>query len=196
MTNGRSRRRAASVAAGGVLGFADMDLAGQEGAGGQHYCRCVEGQAGLGDGATYRVAFNHQVVHGCLEHGQVGLRFHNSPDRHPVQVAVGLAAGRANGRALGGIERAPLDAGAVRGMRHGPAERVDLLDQMALADAADGWVAAHRADGFDVVGQQQGAGTAARCSQGCFGASVAAANDDDVVTVERVAHGREIGKEM
>ena len=44
----RGRRRIAG-AAGGVLGFADVDLAGEEGAGGQHHRGRVEAQAGLGD---------------------------------------------------------------------------------------------------------------------------------------------------
>jgi hypothetical protein len=72
----------------------------------------------------------------------------------------------------------------VGGLRHHPAQRVDLLDQMALADAADGRVAAHRADGLDVVGQQQRARTGARGRQRGLGAGVAAADDDDVEVVE------------
>jgi hypothetical protein len=39
--------------------------------------------------------------------------------------------------------------------RHRAAQRVDLLDQMALADAADRRVAAHLAERLDVVRQQQ-----------------------------------------
>ncbi|KAG0923213.1 hypothetical protein G6F31_019602 [Rhizopus arrhizus] len=121
-----------------------MDLAGQEGAGGQHHGLGVEAQPGLGDDPAHGVAFDDQVIDGGLEHGQVGLAFDDGADRHAVQVAVGLAAGGAHGRALGGVERAPLDAGPVGGMRHRAAQGVNLLDQVALADAADGRVAAHR----------------------------------------------------
>ena len=184
----RGGRRVAH-AAGGVLGRADVDLAGQEGAGGQHHGLGIEAQAGLGDHPAHGVAFDHQIVHRRLEHGQVGLAFDDGADRHAVQVAVGLAAGRAHGRTLGGVEGAPLDAGAVGGMRHRTAQGVDLLDQVALADAADGRVAAHRAHRFDVVGQQQGAHAGAGRGQRGFGASVATADDDDVVTMEGRIHG-------
>ena len=42
----------------------------------------------------------------------------------------------------------------IRGLRHGAAQRVNLLHQMALADAADGRVAAHLAEGLDIVSEQ------------------------------------------
>ncbi|KAG1245518.1 hypothetical protein G6F65_021188 [Rhizopus arrhizus] len=157
-----------------------MDLAGQEGAGGQHHGLGVEAQPGLGDDPAHGVAFDDQVIDGGLEHGQVGLAFDDGADRHAVQVAVGLAAGGAHGRALGGVERAPLDAGPVGGMRHRAAQGVNLLDQVALADAADGRVAAHRPHRFDVVGQQQGAHAGTGCGQRGFGAGVATADDDDL----------------
>ena len=188
MRGQRGGRRVAH-AAGGVLGRADMDLAGQEGAGGQHHGLGVETQAGLGDDPAHGVTLDHQIVYCGLEHGQVGLAFDNGADRHAVQVAVGLAAGGTHGRTLGGVERAPLDAGAVGGMRHRTAKGVDFLDQVALADAADGRVAAHRAHRLDVVGQQQGAHAGAGRGQRGFGASVATADDDDVVTMEGRVHG-------
>ena len=187
---GQGGGRRVAHAPGGVLGLADMDLAGQEGAGGQHHGRGMEAQPGLGDGATHRIAVDDQVIDRGLEHGEVGLRLDHLADRHAVQVAVGLAAGGTHGRALGGIERAPLDAGPVSGLGHRPAQGVDFLDQVALADATDGRVAAHRADGFHVVAEQQGAHTGARRGQGGFGAGMATADDDDVVMEERVTHGR------
>ena len=90
---------------------------------------------------------------------------------------------------LRGIERAPLDAGGIGGARHDAAERVDFLDQVALADAADRRVAAHRADGLDVVREQQRARTGARGRERGFGAGVAAADHDDVVAIEGLGHG-------
>ena len=62
------------------------------------------------------------------------------------------------------------------------------LDQVALADAADRRIAAHRADGLDVVRQQQRARTGTRGRERGFGAGVAAADHDHVVAVEGVAH--------
>jgi len=123
-------------------------------------------------------------VHRRLEHDQVRLRFHRAADEGAIQRAVGLAARGAHRRALGGVEPAPLDAGGVGRARHDPAQRVDLAHQVALADAADRRVAAHRTDGFDVVGQQQRARAGARGGQRGLGAGVAAAHDDHVMAVE------------
>src|SRR5690606_2384554 len=98
-----------------------------------------------------------------------------------VQAAVGLAAGGTHRRALAGIEGAPLDAGGVGGAGHGAAQGIDLAHQVALADAADGRVAAHLPHGLDAVGQQQGARAHPGRRQGGLGAGVAAADHDDVV---------------
>jgi len=186
---GQGHRRRIAHAPGGVGGLADVDLAGQEGAGGQHHRPGMKAQPGLGQCAAHGVALDQQVVHRRLEHLQVGLGLDHAPDRGAVQRAVGLAAGGAHRRALGGVERAPLDAGQVGGAGHGPAQGVDLLDQVALADAADGRVAAHRAHGLDIVGQQQGARAGAGRGQRGLGAGVAAADHDDVVAVEGSVHG-------
>ena len=175
-------------AAGGVLGFADVDLAGQKGAGGQHHCGRFEAQPGLGNRPADRIAFDDQIIDRRLEHGEIGLRFHRAADETAVERAVGLTAGRADRRTLRCIEPAPLDTGCVGGARHDAAERIDLAYKMALADAADGRVAAHRTDGFDVVGQQQRACAGAGGGERGLGASVTAADDDDIECVE-VAHG-------
>ena len=82
--------------------------------------------------------------------------------------------------ALGRVQRAPLDAGAIGRTRHRAAQRVDFLDQVALADAADGRIAAHLPERFDVVRQQQRARAHARGRERGFGAGMAAADDDDV----------------
>jgi hypothetical protein len=104
--------------------------------------------------AVDRAAGVLDVVDRGLEHGQVRLVLDRAPDEAAIQVAVGLAAGRADRRALAGIEPAPLDAGRVRRARHDPAQRINLPDQVALADATDRRVAAHGADGLDRVGEQ------------------------------------------
>ena len=77
-----------------------------------------------------------------------------------TKVAVSLAAGGPHCRTLSGVERAELDTGMIRCMRHEPACGVGLADQMILAAAAaaaaaaDGRVAAYLPQGFQVVGEQ------------------------------------------
>ena len=97
-----------------------------------------------------------------------------------VQQTVGLSARRTNGRALRRIQDAELNTALVRRGRHCAAERVDFLDQMAFANAANRRIAAHLAEGFDVVRQQERRVTHARRSQSGFGAGMTAAYDDYV----------------
>ena len=72
--------------------------------------------------------------------------------------------------------------------RHGAAERVDLLDQMTLADAADRGVAAHLPQRLDVVREQQRARPLARGQRG-LGAGMAAADDDYIKFFSHLATG-------
>ena len=71
-----------------------------------------------------------------------------------------------------------MDASFVSRRRHSPTQRIDFLDQMALADAADGRIAGHLTQGFDTVGQQQRTAAHARAGERRFGAGVTAADDN------------------
>src|SRR4029079_11998394 len=124
----------------------DVDTAVEEGPGGEDHARSVEANAYLRDNAHHTVTFNDQVVAGRLEQRQLRLVLEASADRRLVERAVGLCACRANGRTLGAVEDAEMDAGLVARGGHRPAERVDLLDQMPFADSADRRVAAHLAE--------------------------------------------------
>ena len=119
----------------------------------------VEPDAELGDDAgdagVGAVAIEGQVVDRLLEQREVGMVFEAGADRLLVEQPVGLRARRAHRRALAGIQYAELDAGLVGGERHRAAQRVDFLDEVALADPADRRIARHLPQGFDVVRQQQ-----------------------------------------
>ena len=184
----QAHRRRVAGAAGGVVLQADVHPAVEEGAGGQHHRLAAEGDARLRDRAHHAVALDHQVVHRLLEQPQVGLVLQPVADRRLVEDAVGLGAGGAHRRALAAVEDAELDAGLVGGRGHRAAQRVHLLDQVALADAADAGVAAHLAQRLDVVGQQQRLAAHAGRGQCGLGAGMAAADDDDVESL-RVEHG-------
>src|SRR5690606_39477995 len=86
-----------------------------------------------------------------------------------------------------GVEDTEMDAAAVGRPGHDPAHGIDLLDQMALANPTDGGVAAHLADSFDVMGQQQRAAAHTGRCQRRFGPGMAAADDDDIEAL-RVLH--------
>jgi len=166
-----------------VSGYqADMDAAGEERPGGQHHRPALEHQAHLGAHAGHAVALKQQVVHRLLEQIEIGLVFEPLADRLLVQHAVGLGTGGPHRRPLAGIEDAELDARLVGGQGHGATQGIHFLDQMAFADAADGWVAGHLPQRLDVVREQEGPTAHACGRERGFGAGMAAAYDDDIET--------------
>ena len=136
------------------------------------------------DGTHHALALavrrQHQVVTRLLKNPQIGLILQHAANRGFVQNAISLRPRGAHCWAFARIQNAELDACFVRGQCHGAAQGIDLLHQMAFANAADRGVAAHLAEGFNIVRQQQGANAHACGSQGCFGAGVAAADHDQV----------------
>ena len=98
-----------------------------------------------------RSPVDDQIVDSLLENTEIGLVFENRANRGFVQHAIGLRTRGAHRRALAGVEHAKLNAAAIGRGRHGAAERIDFFDQMAFADAADGRIARHLAQRFDVV---------------------------------------------
>ena len=173
-------RRRVTRAATGVVVQAHVDLAVEERPRRQHDCTCAKLHAHLRHRADHAVALHQQVFDGLLEQHQVRLVFQAMADRRLVQHAVRLGTGGADGRPLAGVEDAELDPALVRGNGHDPAQRIHFLDQMALANAPDGRVAAHLPQRLDVVRQQQGLTTHARRRQSGLGAGVSAAHHDHI----------------
>ena len=107
-----------------------------------------------------------------------GLEFLAHADA--VERFVALGAGAPNGGTAGGVEKAKLDATTVGDFAHDAAEGIDLADEMAFGDAADGGVAGHLGDEIEIEGEERGAEThAGRGSRG-FTAGMACADDEDV----------------
>jgi hypothetical protein len=165
------------------------EFAGQDRGRRQNHGRGFQAESHLGDHAGHAIAVQGQIVDRLLENRKAGLRFQVAPDRGLVQRAIRLAAGRAHCRTFRRVQRAPLDAGAIGCAGHDAAQRVDLLDQMAFADAADRRVATHLAERFDVVRQQQRARAEACGREGCFRAGVTATNDNDIVALHSLLPG-------
>ena len=104
-----------------------------------------------------------------------------------IELAVGLGAGPAHRRTLAPVQDAELDAALVGDPAHQAVQSIDFADQMALAEAADGRIAGHRADRRESMGQQRGLRAHARGRGRGLAAGVAAADHDDV---ERVSMTR------
>ena len=100
-----------------------------------------------------------------------------------IELAVGLGARAAHGRALAPVQHPELDAAAIGRPRHHAVERIDLADEMALAEPADRRIAGHHADGLGLMRHQRRARAEPRRSGGGLDAGMAAADDDDVIAV-------------
>ena len=111
---------------------------------------------------------------------EVGLGFEDFAHFDAIEGFVALGSGGPDGGAAGGVEEAELDAGGVGDLAHDAAKGVDLADEMAFGDAADGWVAAHLGDEVEVEGEDGRAEAHARGGHGGFAACVAGAYYDYV----------------
>ena len=148
---GQTQGRWVTCPPGGVVVQTHVDLAVQKRTRGEHHGTTAKTHAHLGHGADHPVALHHQVIHRLLEQPQVGLVFQDAADRGFVQNSVGLCSGGAHSGALAAVEDAELDAAFVGGQGHGATQSVDLFDQVAFANAPNGRVAAHLAQGLNVV---------------------------------------------
>ena len=133
-----------------------------------------------GDGWAARVPI--RVGSLAMEAGVVFCTnvFQPAADGCRVQNPIGLRARSTHGGPLARIEDAELNARFIRGQSHCATQGIDFLDQVPLADPADRRVAAHLAQRFDVVRQQQRGAPHPRRRQRGLSAGMTAADDDDV----------------
>jgi hypothetical protein len=161
---------------------AHVDAPGEEGSHRQHHAGGTKDQADLSDDPGDPALLDQEIIHGLLKDIQVRGIFHRGTYRRLIKYAVRLGPCRSHRWPLAGVEDAELDASPVRCPGHQAAQGIDFLDQMSLADSANGGIATHLADGLDVVGQQQGGDAHTRRRQGGLGPRVAATDHDDAVT--------------
>ncbi len=117
--------------------------------------RAANAMPGGSEHSTHAATAQLQIRNFLLEHIEPRLRFDCSANGLAIQLAIRLRARGADGRPLAGIQRAELDAGGIGGARHDAAQGIDLANQVALADATDGGIAAHRTDSLDALREQQ-----------------------------------------
>jgi hypothetical protein len=94
-----------------------------------------------------------------------------------------LASGGANRLTLGGIQPAEVDAGAIGGKPHLAAKSVDFLNQLSLADTADGRITAHLADRVEKQSDHQGRTAHAAGRQRGLNAGVPSTDHNDIVVI-------------
>ncbi len=109
-----------------------------------------------------------------------------------VALLVLLRARAAHGRAAAAVEQPELDPAGVGDAAHRAAQGVDLADQVALAEPADGRVARHAGHRVRSQGDQRRAAAHPGGGQGGLAAGVAGPDHGDVETpavCSVVAHG-------
>ncbi len=111
---------------------------------------------------------------------QVGQPARKRPHEFLVRVAVALAARTPHGLALGAVEHAELHGRLVRGHAHYAPECIDLANDLALADAADGRIARHAPNGRHIHRYQRGLTAHARGRRRGLDARMPATDDHDV----------------
>ena len=158
----------------------NVDEAVEKGAGGHDHGPDAEDLVQRGADADHPAALDQDFIHHRLADSQVRLVFQHPLHAQPVEQPVGLGAGGTHRRALAGVEAAELDAGGIDVLGHFPAQGVDLLDQVALGQAADGRVAGHGADGVGVDDADERPAAHARRGQGRLAAGVAGADYGNV----------------
>ena len=125
-------------------------------------------------------ASTNEVIHLAFDDRQIRRLPDRRLHRRCVKLAVGLGARAAHRRSLAAIEHAKLDAAGIRDAAHQAVERIDLANQMALAEPADGRIAGHRADGGEALGDQRRARAHPRRCGGRLAAGMAAADDNHI----------------
>ena len=124
-----------------VIIHTDMDQAIEKGSYRQHHGFGAKLKTGLGNNTDDGIAFQQQIITRLLKDPQVWLIFQSGSYGLPIQLTIRLSSSGSNGGAFGSIEGSKLDPGVIGCGTHDPAEGIDLLDQMTLANATDRRVA-------------------------------------------------------
>ena len=162
-------RRSFAGPAAGRLRFAGVHERLQERAGREHDGpRTVDGIAADANTDDARIesaiesivltrldlVFRQQILDHFLPQREIRLLLDEPLDLGLIRLLIGLRPRAVHRRALAAIEHAKLNAGGVDRPAHRAAERIDLADDLPLADAADRRVAAHLPDGV-AIGREQ-----------------------------------------
>src|SRR3954471_14449759 len=124
-----------------------MDQTAQEGPGGDDHGAGGELPALTQPDASDATVRDDQFIRLAFDHAEIG----GLPDRGlhggGVKLTVRLGPWSADGRTLAPVQHPKLDPTRIRHPTHQTVQRINLADQMALAETSDGGIAGHRPDG-------------------------------------------------
>ena len=177
---GEAQGRRIAQPPGGKVYAADVDQTAQECARGQDDGPGLDETAVSQDHLPGPLDPGPEVHRLAGDDGQTLLAGYGLLDDPGIAVPIDLETGGAHGRAFAGVESAELDGRPVGRPAHEPAQGVDLLDQVALAQSAHGRVAGEGGDLGRVVGHQDDAAAQPGSGPGGLDPGVPPADDGQI----------------
>ena len=159
---------------------AHMDHTAEERTNGKDDRACAEFETHLRHDAANPARFHHQVLNRLLEHRQARLIFDDVANSHSIQLPVSLGSRRPHRRAFTRIQGAKLNARPVSRDGHCAPQGVNLPHEVTFADPANSGITGHLTERLQILGKQERARAHTRRRQAGFGASVTAANHNNV----------------
>ena len=172
------------------LTLAAMDQALQKRPGGQNHGGGMQRLTVRGHHCGHSSVPKDQIFGGTLTDFQIASCFKSGLHLATVKSPVRLRPRPTHRRPFAPVEHAELDSGSVRHPAHQPVGRIDLPNEVTLADPTDSGIAGHFAQRRALVGEQQRARSGARRCRCRLAAGMASANDNDVVSAHAPFHRR------
>jgi hypothetical protein len=97
-----------------------------------------------------------------------------------IEAAIGLGPGTTDGRALLSIEETKLDTRSIRNTAHKAVKCINLTNEMAFPQSADGRIAGHDPNRISLMGDEAHCCTKAGSDGRCFASGMATADDDNI----------------
>ena len=132
-----------------------MDQSPKKGPGGNDHGTCRERPAVSKPNAGDVAIGDNQLVCLALHHAQIGDLNDRRLHRRSVKFSIRLGAWSTHGRTLAPVQHAKLNASGIGGAPHQTIQRVDLADEVALAETSDRRIAGHRSNSRKSVGHQR-----------------------------------------
>src|SRR5579885_16478 len=167
---------------------ANVNFAREKGACRQDYRFCPDFKSHLRENAGDPVLFNQDIVDCLLKEYQVWLIFKYLTYGLLVKHPVSLGPGCPDSRAFAGIQGAKMNTSPVGCASHGAAKSIDFFYQMAFADPANGGVAGHLPQRFNIMAEQQCFCAHPGGSKCSFGTGMSAADNNNVETFLQIDH--------
>ena len=158
-----------------------MDQPPEEGPRGDHDRPAAMEDVGLVDDAADPPILDDETFDETLKKVKARLLLQDGLHRETIELLVALEPGGLDGRPFGGVQQPEVDGGFVGNPAHLTAQRIDLLDELALGQTADRGVAGHQRNRVQVDVEQQGfAAHPGRRERG-LAARMPSPDNDDVI---------------